>query len=383
MKKLLFLLLLPPSICFAQDWNGTLLGLGTPDNNSASQTNDTAMISTTDWTEYIEQAPRARSYTQLCYRTGTLTGAQPVMKIGVEGVSTSTGKADTVYATGTGECSATFTPAGNNTTTCQTITGTTCALTKGQVFAITIRYSSGTIGASNKPQFATNWAGWDDFSKLQTQASYVWTVIATVYTKVVGVPTVFWGDGTTYDGLPVSNLAGTSLSSANDEAGNAINLPCPSGKTYKIKGLRYFGQTAAAGKSITAQIYAGTNTTPIQGPVTLDSDIQATNAGTRAGQILFQDSSLTALNCGSTYRYTVGTAVATSSFSVGYMDVASANHMSALPLGTSVFYTARSAGGALTDTVTRRAELEPIIDFMDITGGGGIKGQNNVNGGAQ
>jgi hypothetical protein len=320
MKKLLFLLLLIPSSVIAQDWGRVALWTFPADTNTAAVTNNTAMINTNDWVEYINQAPEAVTYTQLCYRTGTLTGAQPTMKIGVEGVSTSTGRADGTYATGTGECSKTFTPSTNNTWACQTITGTTCALTRGQVFAITIRYSSGTIGAGNSPQFGYTFSSFDTFSAAHFGNAYSHTDIAAVDTQHGDIPLIMWATaGNVYYGFPL-NTNGGDTACSGQEYGNVFTVPCPTGKTYKVIGARWHGQTAAAGKTTNINLYDGTNTAPIATGA-WDSDEASTNAGTRSSGYYFTTTNLPALNCNSPYRLTVSGAEASCSLSISYYTV--------------------------------------------------------------
>lgn len=379
MRKAILYFVCLVSTASAQDWGR--IQLSSSRSSLTSGTHTTHLLdSSDDWIEYVNQAPEPVTYTKLCYRTGTLTGAQPTFKIGVEGVSTTTGRADGVYASGTGECSATFTPSGNNTWACQTLTGTTCALTRGQFFAITIRYSSGTIGGSNSAGFAYTFSDYDAFSDSTTQLNYSFTVANGVGTKRDGKPVILWGTGSSYWGEPI-NAANGSAMNGGQEYGNVFTVPCPAGKTYKIIGARGRAQTPAAGKTAFMRLYSGTNTTPIQ-EVTWDSDLQAVNAGTRGITVWFDETTLESLNCNSPYRITFGTADTTTSFSLFYFDVASADYMSAVPFRTTMYSTARNAG-AFSDTTTRRYLLEPIIDSMEITSGGGLKGLNSVSGGAQ
>lgn len=339
----------------------------------------------TDAVEFIGQAREAATFTHLCVYLGAKNGTPPTYKIAMEGVNTATGRANGTIKTGTGECSWSdvLTSFAANTLHCFPVTGTTCSVARGENVAVTVRYASGTINGSNYASFGVYQSDsfTDGSDRTQPLNIYGVTVAGGTGTKQAQKPIFGWSNATRRFGNLYSahNNHTFSSDSTPDEYALRFQVPCPSGQTYKLSGVQWFGQTPSSGKTVLIRLYDGT--TPLQ-DVTYYGDISVGSAGNnRIFEQFFDETDLSALSCGTTYRIGFAPQQTSSNFALQSYDVPSNDDFDAWPLGKETYTSTRSDAGAWTDVTTRRVWVNLFIDKLDTVSGGGGAGGSKLNSG--
>lgn len=394
MKKiiaLIGLLTLFATQVFAQDlrytpvrfsaWNSSTTGIGT-----------TTLDAANDWIEEVFYVQEPGTLSSLCSYFSSETGTGPTYKIGWEGVSLTTGEADGVYKTGTGECSCTVaTDTLSAGWKCCTPTGTTCTVTRGELGAITTKHSSGTIDGSNFAVWGrSNSGSFNDSTILSPNNAY--SVANTTGTGTAGSGTksneapifMYKFTGRTF-GRPFTNAGSLNYNSdsASDEYGNKFRFDCPTGQTYTTNGVEWWGQTASAAKSVIFRLYAGTAATPgaVLHSATWDADVEQSSAGSNRGFTLpWDEAVLEELDCGTDYFVTAQVQETSSNFGLRYFDVGANSDLDAYPGGINTYSVNRAdSTGAFTEVNTRRVGIDIVLDdIQDAAGGGGGGGGGTV-----
>lgn len=340
-----------------------------------------------DWIEFILTAPEAATITTLKFVYGTRAATPVEHKIGIEGVSATTGQADGVYATGTGECSASFTPPAdtswNGTVRTVTLTGTTCALTRGQKFAITIR-PVGTPDGTNNSSFAYRQSalggsaatGWSDYSIIYdggtaSRQGFYWPMIA-------------YGNGSRMFGFPLSgyNTPAYNVDSTPDEPALRFQLPLPTGCTTTIAGVTVIAKIPNGSKSIIANLYDGTTAIATG---TVDTDQVAGGNGTWGGSqgnmafFRFTTEPLPELSPNTTYRIGIQPQTASMNMEIEDFVVSSNDDFDAWPLGKQTYFSARTDAGAWTDTTTKRPGINLLLGTITCSSGSNSTSNLNPN----
>lgn len=326
----------------------------------------------------IFQAPdTAANITSICAYLGSESGTGPTYKIGIEGVSATTGLADTVYKTGTGECSGTFATDGQSAGwKCVTPTGTTCTIARGEWAAISVRYSSGTIGPSDLATWGLGPSGQTTTTEESQNNFFPETITNAVEAKAAsGVAAMYMYKtaGRTY-GRPLTgfSLINFSSNSSSDEYALHFAYQCPAGQIYHIVGAIWRGTSISPGKTATLSLYD--DTTVLQ-DASIDGDMQYDAAGgnTRSSIQYFNESALADLNCGDPYRIGLRALSLTMGWGIGVFDVSANSDLDAFPYGVDGYLSHRTGGGATvwTDVTTRRPHIHLIIDRIDPAAGGG------------
>lgn len=386
---ILFAIFVYPTILYAQDFRyATMIPMVFEGSSGGIDVH--TLDGNTDEIHHVMYAREAATVTSVCFYYSLRTGTPPTYKVGIEGVSTSTGNANGTYKTGTGECSATFTPpasaAWDDTWQCQTLTGTTCSVTRGEPIAITIKYSSGTINASNKSAFGVYQnASYNNTQGMFSVANneYVVTVEAATPTQQPNTPLISYKNGSRTFGFPVVSLASQQYSSDStpDEYAMRFQLPCPVGQSYVLAGMNCSTITANSGITIKATLYNGT--TAID-DVTLDSD-QVRDEGQNGRQLifLFDDVTPPSLDCATTYRIGLAPQQTGSGFGVIIAEVTANSDFDAYPLGIETYMSTRSDAGAWTDVTNKRIKCGLILDKLNTVSGGGTVISSGMSGGFQ
>jgi hypothetical protein len=323
----------------------------------------------TDQAEWIFQARRAATLTRLGLRLGTITGASPTFKISLQGVG-ATGNPDGVIVGGGTPASKTFNPTSlawstNSWHWLALDNAYTCA--RGERLAVVIAYDSGTIDASNKITVTTHFA-----SQIANLSSpYAVQNNAGSRTRMVTLPVFGYGAASEAYGFPLLDTVasgGIALNSTPDELAVKWSLPAGWGATYRVIGLRLFGNFGAGG---TIKFYLLDGTTTVQ-DVTVDTDCFVTATQQRVVEVLFDEASLAALTFGSTYRLVIAPQQNTTPTHTFYtLKVDAAADWDAWPGGQDFALSTRTDLGAWTDTATERLVAELVIDDLTGTGGGG------------
>lgn len=166
------------------------------------------------------------------------------------------------------------------------------------------------------------------------------------------------------------NQRGYSSDSSPDERALRFQYPCPTGQQYQISGITWGGdQTCAANKTMKIQLYNGT--TVLQ-DVTLDCDQAKSITGNRTTRVFFDETSLSDLDCGTTYRLSIAPQESSSGLSWSTYTVNSNADFDAWPLGKETYMSHRVNAGAWTDVTTERPSMSLIINKLNTVSGGGI-----------
>lgn len=372
MKRFLALLFaaLVPAQAFAGDALQIVTSTMFPDGetNGGGALTTHPLQSSTDSLEVLFQCDKAVTITKLGYTYGVRTGTPPTYQIDLEGVNLTTGRADGTIKSST-NAKATFTPPADTTqdgtTQYKTLTAS-YACTKGEFLAEVIKYSSGTVNASNMGTFAYQMSS----SNFSYAFPYSVTVASGSGTKRDGPPVYAYSDGTTYYGNPLQNFSQDCYSTATEDA-VTFTIPSSWCSTIKLKGAIFYGATPNAGKDTVFNLYSGVaaGSTTVLDTATLDGDVLSANGSSRVTRILFTTE--TALTCGNGYRISAAPNAASASFCMESGNVGTNAEFSAWPWGINTFFSTRS-GGNWTDTNTKRPLVKLI--WSDITAPSGGTG---------
>lgn len=341
-----------------------------PINPSPSFGNFT-LDGTTDTIEVTFQAREAATITHLGFRYGTRVGTPPTFKIDLQSVSATTGLPAGTVGGGT-PASATFTPPADATWdgTWQWIAldnAYTCA--RGEILAIVIAYSSGTIDGSNKSSFTTQLNSWNCRKRWPTMVENSAGSRATAN----NIPIWGYKSSTTTYGCPIktTTVTGYSSGSTPDEKGMLFTLPSGWAATCTIVGVYVGINVAAAGGTFDITLYDTDGTTALQ---TLSVDIDQLNrAQNLNGEVFifyFDEVTLSTLTVGSTYRVALAATSAGVALGLAILQVDASNDWTAFPGSTNFQLTTRTDAGAWTEDATQRPMMGLILDDLTEPSGG-------------
>jgi hypothetical protein len=345
-------------------------------NSTGFTFNNHTVDANNDGIAMVFQARGAEAITHLGFRVGARTGTPPTYIIGLESVSATTGAPDGTILGGGSPASKTFTPPADATWdgTLQWLQlDNAYTPSRGQVLAITVRYSSGTIDASNFISMTSHVAGMGHsfmcFPNGQRLTAGTWSKQNSY--PVFGVRTA-----STRYGNPVESFFSTaSASTVGHRVALKFTLPAGTADTMKVKGAQFVGRlAAAAGKT---PVFGLWDSSSVIQNFTIDNDWSQFPA--TAGvfySFLFDEASLTALTLGGTFYLGLEVADAVNGGAIlNGIQLDSASDLDAYP-GGSDFHYATYDGATWSDDTTVRPFVDLILD--DITepagGGGGIIG---------
>jgi hypothetical protein len=339
-------------------------GFPFPQAQTAPTISNFTLNASNDSIEYIFQVPPdAASYTitRLGIRQGTVTGTAPTYRYSIQGVSTTTGRADGTIKGG-GTVLVDFQPVagGDGTFNWHTL-GASYAASPGEFLSAVITRQSGTIDGSNNCSFGST------FGVSQT-FPWTWTIDGGSANRGQEIALFGWGTAGTAYGYPISAAGNVTLASNTtpDEYGMRFIIPAGWCDTYKVMGFRAILGSWNGSDTITFTLYDGT--TPLQA-ITIDTD-QMLRA--RTAVFFFDEATLSTLTAGSTYRLAMAPQTTTGQF-LHYIDVAANADLAAYPLGIECYASHRTDAGSWTDVTTRRVFLEPVFaDITEPSGGAGI-----------
>lgn len=327
--------------------------------------NSFSLNQSTDAVEFIFQVePNAASYTltRAGFRQGTVTGTPPTYRVSIQGVDASGNPDGTIK--GGGNCYFDYTPVSGNNNTWRTGTfGTSYAAAPGEYLALVIAYTGvATIDASNFANFTTDLVNVGSFP-------YVTTNNNGSRTRSISLPCFAVGTAGSWYGYPCEGINQMTFNDTTnpDEIGTRFVIPSGWADTFKVMGVKISAQTIPAAATITIRLFDTDGTTVLQ-DATLDSDAYG-SASSRNLIIWFDESSLSALTCGSAYRVTCHVSGSSNLF-INYMEADANGDLVAYALGIDCYATQRNNGGAFTDNTLRRYWIEPILaDLTEPSGG--------------
>jgi hypothetical protein len=319
---------------------------------------------------WVVAAPDAVVVDRIAVCFDAKTGTPPTYAYSLYDISTNGTPGSTILGA-TANATATHAPTAISNDTFHELTlGESVSFSAGDKFAIVIEYSSGTINASN---FASYQYG---FSGLTTNydygIGYGLTKTGSWTRQTASTPSVLFGDGTNWYGVPFSNVRTTrafNTGSSPSEYGLKFTAPAfGSLSFYKLRGVRLALAPSLSGnsQSVNLNLYAGGaagDTTQTQ-TVALDTD-NFLSSSFSPKDLLFTGTAPT-LTVGSTYRIS-WSASSANSHSSYTLPLSSANHVTALGFGSTFCRTDR-AGGNWTDTTTEVPLVYGLI-IEDLAGG--------------
>jgi len=329
----------------------------------------------TDAFEVIFQAQEDITCTRLGIYQGTITGTAPFYKLSLQGVAN--GIPDGTILGGGSPASVTFQPVGgdSNAWIWKTLDNS-IALTRGTFYSLVLAHASGTIDGSNRVGFGST-SGHSATVGIPYSINNDNGVRGNNNTS----PPFGYGSASVAYGFPTKTADQLSFSSAStpDERGNLITIPTTWWSSYKIIGAAIYGAHAAA-TTYDLVLYDTDGTTVLQ-TVNIDTDNDSSPASVRRRMILFDESTLSTLNAGSSYRLVfkpAGTSLTLCGFGVAVTaDLDAYLGGAAICQGTT-----RTDGGSWTDNNIYRYGINPILaDITAPSSGGGLLLPRTFNGG--
>lgn len=332
-----------------------------------------AVDATNDGAAFAFQTKTTAAITHLGIRIGTRTGTPPTYLIALEGIDLTTGNPNGTVKGGGTPASATFTPPADTTwdATWQWIALTNSYTpTIGELLALTVRYSSGTIDASNRITVAyTNQAGVNryGFPYAVNLTAGSWSGGKSSSTPVFGYRTASGRHGH----ICRDFYSTRSASTVGNRVAAKFNLDAGFGNTFKISSIKFTASDAlAGGKNPILKIW---DATTALASYTLDSDVESA-VGSTVMTYEFAPTTQPTLSFGTTYY--VGFEIADAAnggIILNGIQVAEAADLSNEDGG--LFTLATYNGSVWADDLTVRPWIElQLADITEPSGGGGSGG---------
>lgn len=314
----------------------------------------------------VFQMPEAATITTIGWRQGTLTGTPGTLRVGLQGVSTTTGLQNGTYIGGaTNYVDYNSWAAGNNNTFITHTLPSSVSLTQGQLVCLYL-----------KPQAVGTWNGTNQVTVTQN-LNDIRNGICRPYSIVNGAISSSFQDevflvrsSTKTYGNPVQSINTASLTTATnpDEVGLAFTIGSTYFSTYQVAGVRIVNGINASNAAGNIVLY--NNTTALQ-TLSVDTD-QVYRFGANSYEMYFTDSTLATLNTGT--EYILGqkaTTTVASAWQPLYWTLPTSGDISAFSTET-IRYGQRQGTGAWSFTNdTRLPAVELLIRSTAYSGGGG------------
>lgn len=314
----------------------------------------------------VFQMPEAATITTIGWRQGTQTGTPGTLRVGLQGVSATTGRNDGTYLGGasnfvdyTG-----WSTANNNTFITHTLP-TSVSLTRGQLVCLYL-----------DPQAVGTWNASNNVTVTNSIADVRRGVLRPYYFANAAIvsefnPKVFLLRSSTKTyGNPAQAYSNVNITTSTnpDEIGFAFTIGSSNFSTYQIGGVRFVNNVGASTSSFDLVLYD--NTTALQ-TVTFDTD-QTYRFANNTFEIYFTDTTLATLNTGTEYilAQKAKTAV-TSTCQPAYITCPTNGDITAYSSET-MRYCQRQLSGAWSFTNDTRLPLvNLLIKSTAFTGGSG------------
>ncbi len=314
---------------------------------------------------WVVQAEAAGSLSKFRFRYGTRTGTPPTLVATIEGLDAS-GNPNGTDAGGGSPTAVTFTPPASTAwdNSIREITFTNpLTVAAGDFVCITIRYSSGTVDASNNSSLTR---GYSNAVADSRGMPYNQSLSGGVWTKNAQAAAIAWQVGSSWYGYPVLSAYTTATANtAGHRSAMFITLPSGFGTTFDLAGIHISGKLGAAAGSTRFAVWSASNV-ELAGK-TIDADWVRTAASNVTNRLFF-DSPVT-LNFGT--KYYIGFEVVSGTVGVAGITCNSADEIACYPNGLT-----RGLATYNGTTWTESSLTYPLMDLIltDITvpsGGGG------------
>ena len=315
---------------------------------------------------WIVQAETTSPITRIRYRYGSRAATPPTYSITLETVDSSGNPTGTDIGGGSPTLT-TFTPPAdttwNSTIRELVLTNPWTPTLASDVFAIVVRYSSGTVDGTNNSSFTRTANGIGSESAHFPLSS---SLSGGVWTKGATAPMVAWGTSSKLFGALASvGYTTATANTAGHRSAAYLTIPSGFGSTFKVHGIGFNGKFGAASGSVKIAIWDTAGA--VMASCTLDSDLaNSPTSATRYVQATFD--SVATLNFGEKYYY--GIEVVSGTVGIAGLVCDDADLIAALPLG-SVSGLATYDGSSWTETATTYVPLVLLYDDITVPSGGG------------
>jgi hypothetical protein len=319
-----------------------------------------ALDTTTDKQAVVFHAPEAVALTHAGFRYGVRTGTPPTYRISLQGVDASGNPTGTVLGGGS-PASATFTPPADatwNSTWQWVALSNSYTPARGELMAVVIDYSSGTVDGTNNGSFT-----YANGASIYQRATFPYPLLDTTgsWAKPTLLdPSYAVKSATRVYGVPVVAFTNLVASTSGHRVALKVTLPSGWAATWQAVGVRFNASTPAAGQTWIVGLWDSAGA--VLQAVTLDSDQSASTTSDRRFHEVWWDDTPVTLSFGATYY--VGIERVGSNVQLNTLEVASVDELTAFPLGASA-HAATWNGSAWSDVSTQRPAIELIL--KDIT----------------
>lgn len=361
---------------FRLNWRPDLASIS---SSAAPAATNFTIDATNDSKHFIFAAENTEAITHLGFRYGARVGTPCVQRVSLQSLAGGPPQyGDGTVLGGGSPASATFTPPADATWngTWQWIALTNSYTpTRGQLLALVIDYSSGTVNGSNSSSYT--YAYQSGSLVLESGMPYSVQLNAgspsgSAYHPPFGIRTA----NTRYGRVFYNTWATRGALTTGHRIAMKFNLPTQFGSTYTIRGFEFLG--SITNNQDTNNILAGlwSASALIQG-VNCDSRRFYVHSNSYSlNRVLFDESSLTALTTGTTYYLGFEVLGASRQALISGSQLTDANDRLAYPWGTAVNYATYNTS-VWTDDTTVVPWVFPIID--DVTGvTAGISNRANI-----
>lgn len=329
---------------------------------AATTVNSQAIDLATDGIGFMVRAPKAGNIEAIGFNITALTGAQPTYRAALESGTTTRQPNGTVLGSGTAKVD--FVPSGTGWTW-QTL-DSALTVTAGQQLAATVRYLSGTIGASNNISVAINTGAtspsFQFYGYAVTLTAGTWAVNSTSTSHMA----IRYDDGTVI-GLPYSSISNYTWN--NGSSPRYRGLLWTPNADVTLAAIAY-GVRPQNASNFDIEIYEGTIGTPIS-TTSIDIDIDHIIISGVQPVYAFLPSPLQ-LTAGTAYRIIYNPTSATSQTNLVRWTLPDAGSKAAWFYNNFQLTTATTPG-TWTDTDNETFPFVPILDGVDIPTGGGSR----------
>lgn len=315
-----------------------------------------------DGVAFVFRAINAEAINGVAFRYGARTGTPPTLRASLQPVDTGTGNPSGTPLGGATPASATFTPPASaawDGLVQWVALANSYTPARGEVIALCIEYSSGTIDASNNSTFtyqAANGLLADNVS-----APYALTLTAGVWAHQTRSPIFGVRTASSRYGLPLQAAYTTSVTTSGHRQALKFALNSGWGDTFKVIGMRVYVDPPATGNTFKIGIWDAGGV--IQ-DATIDVD-QLSNQTVLQAELYFDEVSLTALSYGTTYY--AGIEATGAATILRGINVSATEDLETLG---GDFYLSTYNGASWADTNTTRPLVELILDDITEPAGG-------------
>jgi hypothetical protein len=329
---------------------------------------------TTDDFAVVMYAEEDCTITDVVWMQSNISTATPgTLRIGLQSVSTTGGTGPTSglptgtwLASGNGYADKSSWSTGDNGLYITSTLGSSVTLARGDVFAIVLKpQATGTWGASN----------WVDVGYfVPNDLLYTTPYIVTDGTKLTTArtPNTIVRSSTRAYGFPYESLDAWTCSTNTSPNQIGVKFVVPAGvcDTFQVSGIAVLWDITFA-SSFTIALYEDTNRTALQS-IVVDSDQTGTQAALGVNMFYFDNSTLSNLTAGTTYRVMIEAGVTTSAGNIRYVTLDQASDMTAYIGSSATYHWTEWGGSSYTDRTSQFPLFSLILsDITEPSGGGG------------